>query len=57
MAIQSYTVVGLLFKSGQASIIAGIPLTIAHLAIPVGFGFMALAVVVRLKQYVSGKFE
>jgi TRAP-type C4-dicarboxylate transport system permease small subunit len=55
--IQSYQVIGLFWRSGQVSITSGIPLTIPHIAVPVGFGLVALAVVVRLRSYITGRFE
>jgi TRAP-type transport system small permease protein len=55
--IQSYAVVSLYVHSGEVGITAGIPLVIPHSAIPVGFALMALAVAVRLRSYITGRFE
>jgi TRAP-type C4-dicarboxylate transport system permease small subunit len=55
--IQSYQVVGLFWRSGEVSITAGVPLVIPHIAVPIGFGLMALAVLVRLRSYITGRFE
>jgi C4-dicarboxylate transporter DctQ subunit len=55
--IQSYQVVGLFWRSGEVSIAAHVPLTIPHVAVPVAFALMALATVVRLRSYISGRFE
>lgn len=55
--MQSYTVISLYVHSGEVSITAGIPLEIPHLAIPVGFGLMAIAIAVRLRSYITGRFE
>ena len=55
--IQSYQVVGLFWQSGEVSITAGVPLTIPHIAVPIGFGLMALAVIVRMRSYITGRFE
>lgn len=57
VVVQSWTVVGLYIRNGEASITAGIPLTIPHLAVPVGFSLMALAVLVRARNYITGRFE
>jgi TRAP-type C4-dicarboxylate transport system permease small subunit len=57
VVIQSWQVVGMFLKSGEVSITAGIPLTIPHIAVPVGFTLIALAVVVRWRSYISGRFE
>jgi TRAP-type C4-dicarboxylate transport system permease small subunit len=57
VVIQSYQVVGLFVRSGEVSIAAGVPLTIPHIAVPIGFGLTALAVIVRLRAYITGRFE
>lgn len=57
VVIQSYHVIGLFWRSGEVSISAGVPLTIPHIAVPIGFGLMAVAVVVRLRSYITGRFE
>jgi TRAP-type C4-dicarboxylate transport system permease small subunit len=55
--IQSYQVVGLFWRSGEVSIAAGVPLTIPHIAVPIAFALMALATIVRLRSYITGRFE
>ena len=57
LVIQSCQVVALFWRSGELSITAGIPLIIPHLAMPVGFVLVVLAVLVRLRSYVTGRFE
>jgi TRAP-type C4-dicarboxylate transport system permease small subunit len=56
-AAQSYKVVMLYIANGTVSTAAQIPLYIPHAALLVGFSLMALAVIVRLKDYLSGTFE
>jgi C4-dicarboxylate transporter DctQ subunit len=55
--IQSYQVLGMFWRSGEVSIAARIPLTIPHIAVPIAFALMALATVVRLRSYITGRFE
>jgi TRAP-type C4-dicarboxylate transport system permease small subunit len=55
-AMQSYTVVMLYIGNGNVSTAAEIPLYIPHAALLVGFSFMALAVICRLKAYLNGTF-
>jgi TRAP-type C4-dicarboxylate transport system permease small subunit len=57
LIIQSWQVVALFWRSGEVSITSGIPLTIPHIALPVGFVLVVLAVIVRLRSYVTGRFE
>ena len=57
VVVQSYQVVRLFWRSGEVSITAEIPLTIPHIAVPIAFGLMALAVVIRLRGYITGRFE
>jgi C4-dicarboxylate transporter DctQ subunit len=57
VVIQSYQVVLLFWRSGEVSITAGIPLTIPHIAVPIAFTLMAIAVVIRLRSYITGRFE
>src|SRR5262245_45320683 len=54
MVVESWQVVTLFYRGGVTSVSAGVPKWIAHLAIPVGFILMALAVLVRLPQYLRG---
>jgi TRAP-type C4-dicarboxylate transport system permease small subunit len=55
--MQSYQVVGLFWRSGEVSIAAGVPLIIPHIAVPIAFGLMALATIVRLRSYITGRFD
>ena len=55
MIVQSWQVVTLFYQGGVTSVSAGVPKWIAHSAIPVGFALMALAVLSRLKLYLSGR--
>jgi TRAP-type C4-dicarboxylate transport system permease small subunit len=57
VVIQSYQVVLLFWRSGEVSITARIPLTIPHVAVPIAFTLMAIAVVIRLRSYITGRFE
>jgi C4-dicarboxylate transporter DctQ subunit len=54
MIVQSWQVVTLFYQGGVTSVSAGVPKWISHLALPVGFALMALAVLARLKLYLSG---
>jgi len=56
MAVQSFQVVALFARAGQVSVAAGIPKAIPHAALAVGFVLTALAVLVRIRSYVTGKF-
>jgi C4-dicarboxylate transporter DctQ subunit len=53
---QSWQVVSLFAAAGQVSVAAGIPKALPHAALIAGFGLTALAVLVRLRAYVTGKF-
>ena len=57
VVIQSYQVVGMFWRSGEASIAANVPLTIPHVAVPLAFAMMTVAVVIRLRSYITGRFE
>jgi C4-dicarboxylate transporter, DctQ subunit len=57
VVIQSSQVVSLFWKSGEVSITAEVPLVIPHIAVPIAFGLMAVAVVIRLRSYITGRFE
>lgn len=56
MVAQSWQIVSLFAQTGQVSITAGIPKAIPHAALLVGFLLTALAVVVRIRAYLSGNF-
>jgi len=57
VVMQSYVVVGMFWRSGEVSIAANVPLTIPHIAVPLAFALMAVAVVIRLRSYITGRFE
>ena len=57
VVIQSYQVIGLFWRSGEVSISADVPLVIPHIAVPIAFGLMAVAVAIRLRGYITGRFE
>ena len=56
VAAQSWQTVTLFTQAGQVSLAAGVPKAIPHAALLVGFVLTALAVLVRLRAYLSGKF-
>lgn len=53
---QSWKVVALFAQAGQMSVAAAIPKAIPHAALLAGFFLMLLAVLVRVRSYLSGKF-
>ena len=55
MLVQSWQVVLLFYQGGVVSVSAGVPKWIPHAAVPAGFALLALAVLVRLRQYLGGK--
>jgi TRAP-type C4-dicarboxylate transport system permease small subunit len=57
VVVQSFEVVSLHFALGTRSVAAGVPMWIPHTALLVGFGLMALAVLVRVRAYLRGRFE
>jgi TRAP-type C4-dicarboxylate transport system permease small subunit len=56
-AVQSWRVVTLHYRNGGVTAATDIPLVIPHAALLFGFGFMALAAIVRFRSYISGKFD
>ena len=56
VAVQSAQVVWLFANAGQVSVAAGIPKAIPHAALAVGFVLSGLAVLVRVRAYLTGKF-
>jgi TRAP-type C4-dicarboxylate transport system permease small subunit len=56
VALQSWKIVSLFALTGQVSVAAGIPKAIPHAALLAGFLLTALAVLVRIRSYLSGKF-
>jgi TRAP-type C4-dicarboxylate transport system permease small subunit len=55
-AIQSWRVVMLFMASDQRTVSAGIPKALPHAALLVGFALVPIAVILRLRAYLSGKF-
>ncbi len=56
MIPQSFEVISFLSAADQVSVTAGVPKEIPHSAVLVGFVFMVLAVAVRLRAYLTGRF-
>jgi TRAP-type C4-dicarboxylate transport system permease small subunit len=56
-AMQSWAVVKLHYMTGGVTAGTNIPLVIPHAALLFGFSYMALAAIVRLPSYFSGKFD
>jgi TRAP-type C4-dicarboxylate transport system permease small subunit len=56
-ALQSWQVVKLHYLTQGVTAGTNIPLVIPHSALLFGFGFMALAAIVRLPSYIAGKFD
>lgn len=52
---QSWQVVSLFYQGGVVSVSAGVPKWIPHAALLAGFGLTAIAVLLRLRQYLTGK--
>ena len=55
MIVQSWQVVSLFYQGGVRSVSAGVPKWISHSALPVGFALMALAVLVRIRFYLTNQ--
>jgi TRAP-type C4-dicarboxylate transport system permease small subunit len=55
--VQSFQIVRLYATTWETSMGARIPLVYAHAALLVGFFLMALAVIVRARSYLTGKFD
>jgi TRAP-type C4-dicarboxylate transport system permease small subunit len=56
VVMQSYQVVTLFAQAKQVSVSAGIPKAIPHAALLAGFALAAVAVVVRIRSYLTGRF-
>jgi len=56
VVVQSFEVVTLFVQAKQVSVSAGVPKAIPHAALLAGFALTALAVVVRIRSYFTGKF-
>ncbi len=57
VALQSWRIVMLFVETDAVSAGAQIPKAIPHSALLVGFGLTALAVVIRIRSYLNGRFE
>ncbi|MGQ0511751.1 MAG: TRAP transporter small permease [Betaproteobacteria bacterium] len=55
MLVQSWQVVTLFYKGGVVSVSAGVPKWIPHAALPFGFLLTAIAVLARLRLYLTGR--
>lgn len=55
MVLQSWQVVLLFYQSGVVSVSAGVPKWIPHAALLAGFALSAVAVLLRLRLYLTGK--
>lgn len=56
VAYQSLQVTSLFLQAKQVSVSAGIPKAIPHSALLAGFALTALAVLVRIRAYLTGRF-
>lgn len=56
VAYQSFQVTLLFLQAKQVSVSAGIPKAIPHSALLAGFALTALAVLVRIRAYLTGRF-
>ncbi len=56
-AVQSWKVLEVHYRNHSVTAATDIPLVVPHAAVLFGFGFMALAVIVRLRAYITGKFD
>ncbi len=56
VAYQSYAVVSAFARTGMVSVTMALPLTIPHSALLVGLSLMVLAVAVRVRAYIHGRF-
>ncbi|HEY6024948.1 MAG TPA: TRAP transporter small permease [Pseudolabrys sp.] len=56
-AMQSWKVVMLHYRNHGITAGTDIPLVIPHSALLFGFSFMAVAAVLRIRSYISGKFD
>ena len=55
MLVQSWQVVTLFYQGGVVSVSAGVPKWIPHSAILAGFALTAVAVLIRIRIYLTGK--
>jgi TRAP-type C4-dicarboxylate transport system permease small subunit len=57
MIVQSFHIVSNYAASGERSITAGVPLVFTHAALLVGFILMVVAALLRVRAYVTGRFN
>lgn len=57
MIVQTFRIVRIYAASGETSITAGVPLVYTHAALFVGFVLMAVAATLRVRAYLTGKFD
>jgi len=53
---QSWQVVMLYWQTGTRTFAVGVPLIIPNLALPIGFTFVIIAVLIRWRSYITGRF-
>jgi C4-dicarboxylate transporter DctQ subunit len=53
---QSANVIGLYMRTGTRTFTVGVPLIIPNLAVPVGFALVIVAILIRFRSYLSGRF-
>jgi TRAP-type C4-dicarboxylate transport system permease small subunit len=56
VAVESFGVVASFARTGMVSVTVALPLTIPHSALLVGLSLMVLAVAVRVRAYLRGRF-
>ena len=54
--VQSWKVVWLFVQASQVTLAAGLPKAVPHAALLAGFALTAIAVLVRIRSYLTGKF-
>ena len=54
---QAWKIVSLHYRTHGVTAATEIPLVIPHSALLFGFGFIALAAIVRVRSYLTGKFD
>ncbi len=57
VSVQSWHASALFERMGAKSVIAGIPMVVPHGAITLGFIALTVVFVVRVRQYLSGRFD
>ncbi len=57
VAVHSWRATALFERMGAKSVIAGVPMVVPHAAITLGFVALTVVFVVRVRQYLSGRFD